>query len=47
MEYIKVEEKDVDSIMQNIFKYMPMFQSYNGQLIRVIAKDGNKVYYTL
>lgn len=47
MEYIEVEEKDVDSIIQDIFKYIPMFQSYNGQLIRVIAKDGNKVYYTL
>lgn len=47
MEYIKVDEKDISSIMQDIFKYMPMFQNYNGQLIRVIAKNGNKVYYTI
>lgn len=47
MEYIKVEEKDVDSIIQDIFKYLPVYQSYNGQMIRVIAKNGNKVYYTV
>ena len=47
MEYIKVEEKDVDGVIQDIFKYMPMYNCYNGQMIRVIAKNGNKVYYTV
>lgn len=47
MEYIKVEEKDIDSIIQDIFKYMPVHHCYNGRMIRVIAKNGNKVYYTV
>lgn len=45
MEYIKVEEKDIDTIIQDIYKYMPLFMSYKGEMIQVIAKNGNKIYY--
>lgn len=45
MNYIKVDEKDKDAKMQDIFRYMPMLQMYNGKMIQIIAKEGNNVYY--
>lgn len=45
MNYIKVDEKDKEAMMQDIYRYMPMLQLYNGKMIQIIAKVGNNVYY--
>ena len=45
MEYIKVSKEEAEEIMQDIYKYCPIFMPINGTMARVIAKDGNKVYY--
>lgn len=45
MEYIKVSKEKAEEIMQPIYEYSPMFMFINGEMARVVAKDGNKVYY--
>lgn len=45
MNYIEVSKDEKDAKMQDEFRYMPMFQMLNGQLVQIIAKEGNNVYY--
>ena len=44
MEYIKVSKEKGDEIMQDIYKYMPLFTALNGEIVRVVAKIENKIY---
>lgn len=45
MEYIKVSEEDGEKIMQPIYKYMPVFTTIDGRMVRVVAQENGKVYY--
>ena len=44
MEYIKISKEKGDEIMQDIYKYMPLFTALNGEIVRVVAKIENKIY---
>lgn len=45
MEYIKVSIEEGDKIMQPMYKYMPVFTTINGEMVRVVAQENGKVYY--
>lgn len=45
MSYIEVKAEDKEAKMQDEFRYMPMFTMLNGQMVQIIAKEGNNVYY--
>ena len=45
MEYIKVSIEDSEKIMQPTYKYMPVFTTINGEMVRVVAQENGKVYY--
>lgn len=43
--YIKVDVAKQNEIMQDTYKYMPTFIMVDGNIARVIAQDGNTIYY--
>jgi len=45
MEYIRVSKEDGEKIMQPTYKYMPVFTTINGEMVRVVAQENGKVYY--
>lgn len=45
MNYIEVKKEEQETKMQDVYRYMPMFQMLNGSMVRIIAKEGNNVYY--
>ena len=45
MTYIKVSKEGAEKIMQPTYKYMPVFTTINGEMVRVVAQENGKVYY--
>lgn len=43
--FIKVSLEEAEKIMQDIYKYMPMIMFIDGGMRRVVAQNGNNVYY--
>lgn len=45
MKYVEVNQDKAEQIMQDIYRFMPLFVTVNGDMVRVIAQQSETVYY--
>lgn len=45
MEYVEVNKTQSEQMMQDIYRFMPIFVTVNGELVRVVAQQSGIVYY--
>lgn len=45
MKYIEVDKDKKDEVMQDLYKFMPVYVQRDGQIVKVIAQKNNIVYY--
>lgn len=43
--FILIDKEHQDAFYQDLYRFMPVYVQHDGQTVRVIAQNGNNVYY--
>ena len=47
MKYQKVSKEEAEKIKQELYEFMPVFGTFNGEFGRVVAQGAGVVYYVI